>query len=327
MRAQLFTITAIAVALGFAAGAVFSFQDNAPANNERPVPRVPHNTREATFVAVGDIMLSRAVGRRIASSSDPRFPFLLAAPFLRDADITFGNLEGPISARGADRQNLYSFRADPKTVEGLAYAGFDMLSLANNHMLDWGPDALIDTAELLRREGMRPVGAGANALAANTPAIFEKNGITFGLFAYSTIFPNTPATDMEPGLSLFSLASATHVVRELARTTDVVIVSFHWGEEYALQSRAEEQEIAHALIDAGADLIVGHHPHVAQEIERYNGGWIAYSLGNFVFDQYFSEETMRGLAIRAHIRAGSIAKLDLFTVQLNSNFQPAVIAE
>lgn len=289
--------------------------------------------REYTLLFVGDIMLSRAVGRLIEKAKDPRYPFLYAAPVLQAADLTFGNLEGPISEGGINQGSIYSFRARPETAKGLTFAGFDALSLANNHIMDWGRDALRDTITILKQYSIAAVGAGNTYEEANLPYVVRLGKTRLAFLAYTTLLPRSfEATSTHAGISSFTLEGTAALIRRLKEEgADIVIVSLHWGEEYAPKPSAEQKRIAHALADAGADLIVGHHSHVAQEVERYKRpasaeatareSWIAYSLGNFIFDQNFSEETMRGLALIATVKKGIIASVATSVVSISPEFQ------
>lgn len=290
-----------------------------PAEEEFPV-----DSEETRVVFVGDIMLDRGVALQIRrNGEDFRFPFLRIADWLNEAEIVFGNLEGPVSDRGRDAGGLYSFRFNPGVIEGLAFAGFDVLSIANNHIWDWGRDALTDTVSFLDEKGIKTVGAGKDSEEANRPAVLETNGTRIGFLAYTNLYPDgLVARGNYPGVS--DLGKAVAAVEALKKETDIVVVSIHWGEEYQSRSNRTQQELGRSIIETGADLVIGHHPHVVQEVERYKDGWIVYSLGNFIFDQGFSEETMRGLAAEAVIKDRRIVGLNLYRVKLNEHFQPAL---
>jgi poly-gamma-glutamate capsule biosynthesis protein CapA/YwtB (metallophosphatase superfamily) len=279
--------------------------------------------RELSMLFVGDIMLSRSVGRIMERNADYRHPFLESAAALREADLTFGNLEGPISNRGTNQGSEYSLRADPKVIEGLNFAGFDVLAIANNHIWDWGSDALVDTATLLQENNIEAVGAGSDYVAANKPIIKKIDGLSVAFLAYTDRYPNSlRATEQAPGISSFDVQNIQGLISELKKEVDIIVISLHWGEEYAGEPSASQRNVAHSLINAGASLIIGHHPHVVQEVEAYKDGWIAYSLGNFVFDQNFSPQTMEGLAIRARIKNKNIVGIDKLPVYLSDSFQP-----
>ena len=282
--------------------------------------------REAssTVLFAGDVMLSRGVGRMIArNGGNAAFPFALIASSTRSADVFVGNLEGPISSRGEDWGNPISFRADPGVVPGLVSAGFGALTLANNHMLDWGRAALADTVELLNNAGVKTVGAGRDEEAANQPLIVNTKGGHLALLGYTNLNPKSFEAEGErPGTSHFDADRIADTIRALKERGNVVAVLVHWGEEYRPHATAAQKAFAHALIDAGADLVIGSHPHVLEEVEHYKNGWIAYSLGTFVFDQNVSDATNRGGLFEVHLRHGAVDRAVLREVRINENFQP-----
>jgi len=273
---------------------------------------------------VGDVMLSRQVGKVMEREQNYKYPFLRVASILQEADIVFGNLEGPISSRGYDAGSEYSFRGDPRVVEGLSFAGFDVMSLANNHIWDWGAEAIDDTISILSDNGIATVGAGNDFNEANSPSIIDLDDTSVGFLSYTTLYPEgLKATKEGAGVSNIDLA--LQKVAELAENVDVVIVSLHWGEEYELLSNESQQKLSRSLIDVGADIIVGHHPHVTQEVERYKNGWILYSLGNFVFDQTFSEDTRTGMVAQATIN-GDVIELSTKRIYISETFQPVFVS-
>lgn len=276
------------------------------------------------FVFVGDIMLSRGVDLKMKRAGDYTFPFLNIARTTRDADIAFGNLEGPISVRGKNQGSIYSFRANPNSVKGLVFAGFDVVSLANNHIWDWGVDALTDTLDILKQNNILTIGAGKNETEANSPVFIMKGNQRVVFFAYTNLYPQSLyATGENPGISTFDEEQIIRGIKEDTTSEDVVIISLHWGDEYKTESNDFQKRFGRILIDAGVDMVIGHHPHVSQEVERYKGGWIAYSLGNFVFDQNFSEETMRGMLLEVTTKSGEVRSVEQREIKMNNDFQPA----
>src|SRR3989338_5903462 len=288
---------------------------------------------EIKLLFVGDIMLSWDVAKQISRHNDFYFPFLKAVDIVRSADVAFGNLEGPISIRGANQGSIYSFRADPRVIEGLTFAGFDVLSIANNHIWDWGSDALYDTLTFLKDAGIKPVGAGVSYSDANAPTVADVKGRRVAFFAYTNLYPDSfEASDISLGISDFDLPKVQEAIQQIRGVADVIVVSIHWGEEYKTQSNVEQQAIARALMNAGADLVVGHHPHVVQEVREYalenrRKAWVAYSLGNFVFDQNFSKETMEGLMLEVKVKNGKISEVKEIPVKINDTFQPEIFEE
>ena len=280
-------------------------------------------TKKITLLFVGDIMLSRAVGAMMEKSGNWEYPFLETAEFLRSADLTFGNLEGPISSHGTNVGSIYSFRANPKVAEGLVYAGFDVLSLANNHIWDYGREAFIDTIQILESIGISPVGGGLNYKKAHEPAIKVVGDTKLAYLAYTGLVPPISGSkEATPATSFLEIETAVADIQTSKTLADIVIFSFHWGNEYDTVPDDYQKTMAHALIDAGADLIIGHHPHIVQGVEKYGNGFIAYSLGNFVFDQNFSEETMRGIILRAIVKDKKIESVEPIKIKINNSFQP-----
>ncbi len=201
--------------------------------------------------------------------------------------------------------------------------------MANNHSFDWGREALEDTINILRENDILPVGAGMNYLEANSSAIKNVAGAKVAFLAYENIEPNSKyveATKDLAGKSSFNLERVKNEISAIKqlKIADMAIVSMHWGEEYQLRSNKKQQKIGRALVEAGADIIIGHHPHVIQEIERYKNGWIAYSLGNFIFDQNFSEETMKGLMLKVKIKDKKIVEIEPIEIKINNSFQPEI---
>jgi poly-gamma-glutamate synthesis protein (capsule biosynthesis protein) len=240
---------------------------------------------------------------------------------LRAADLAYCNLECPISDQGRDQHHLYSFRADPRSLEGLQQAGFRVVSQANNHTYDWGPAAVLDSVERLRTAGIRTVGAGQNDLEAHYPAIVDVGGLKVGFLAYVNIEPKEATAGVDrPGVAWLEPARALADIRFARPLVSLLIVCPHWGVEYALRPTPEQVKLAHQMIDAGADLIVGSHPHVVQPLEQYHGCWVAYSLGNFVFDQK-NPATHRGLLLEVKVRGKQIAEVIPIPITINPQYQ------
>lgn len=283
-------------------------------------PTAPER-HEYTLLFTGDVMLSRAVGSRMAAQKDWSLPFHLIADTLHSADLRYCNLECPISDRGRNLHHLYSFRADPRAIEGLKATGFNVVSQANNHAYDWGPEALLDSLGRLRAAGIRPVGAGQNNLAAHYPLLVHVDGLRIAFLAYVDIDPKEAAAGVDrPGVAWLDPAQALADIRFARPLADLVIVCPHWGVEYALKPTRGQVELAHQMVDAGADMIVGSHPHVVQPLENYHDHWIAYSLGNFVFDQY-DPATHRGLMLRVTVQDKQITKVLPLAIKINSSYQ------
>jgi len=288
----------------------------------------PKKDSGVVFYAVGDIMLDRGVEYKIQKEGkgDYKFPFLKITAELKKADILFGNLEGPISNKGKKVGSIYSFRMNPKAIEGLKYAGFDILSLANNHMFDYQRVAFEDTMRILEENGIDYLGAGFNKEEALSLKIKEIKNTKIGFLAYTNLGPETwRATEKNSGIAWINkkdIEEAKKDIEVAKQKVDVLIVSLHSGEEYSTSSTPFQISFSKVCIDAGADLVVGHHPHVIQKVEKYKDGWIAYSLGNFIFDQGFSEETMEGLLLEVIIEDNKIKELNPKEIKISKSFQP-----
>ncbi len=269
-----------------------------------------------TILLVGDIMLNRGVEYMVEKrgEGDFKFPFLKITDYLSRADLLFGNLENPISDKGIRTGNIYSFRAEPKSIEGLKYAGFDILSLANNHTFDYGREALEDTF-------LRLGEAGIDYLGPDSPVIKEIRETKIAFLAYTNL--GSPFW----GINWADWNNLEEIKKDIEKTknkADILIISLHAGEEYSFEPNQFQIDFSKAAIEAGADLIVGHHPHVIQKSEKYKNGYIFYSLGNFVFDQSFSEETMKGLLLEVIIEKRGIKEANPKEIKINNFFQPEI---
>ena len=232
---------------------------------------------------------NRGTGEAIRSHG-PAYPFEKIRSVVEGADVVFGNLETPLSTRGsasAKQDPHITFRAAPEAVQGLKFFGFDVLSLANNHMNDYGGPALLDTVRILRENGIACAGAGSDSAEAHQEVVLERRGLTIAFLAYNS-FVNVrtrPASRGAPGVALFDRRAAARAIERLKRRCDAVVVSMHWGLDFTEHPVPFQMEHAREMIDRGARVVVGHHPHLLQGIERYGRGIIAYSLGDFVFDE------------------------------------------
>jgi VCBS repeat-containing protein len=279
--------------------------------------------RPVSLVAVGDVMLGRTVGQLMEDDS-PSYPFLRTADLIGQADVAFANLEGPITSRGYPQGGI-SLRARPSAAEGLAYAGFDVVSLANNHVLDYGEVGLLDTMEILEKMGILYAGVWRGSVEAPAPAIIDVRGVALAFLAYDDVGPARDLSAVEvSGPASLEPERAYAEVRRAAESADLVIVSLHWSTEYLPLPDDSQREVAEGLLEAGADLVLGHHPHVMGAVGLYEVGFVAYSLGNFVFDQPFSLETEQGLLLHALLDASGLKQVRLVPVQLERG-QPAVL--
>jgi poly-gamma-glutamate synthesis protein (capsule biosynthesis protein) len=284
----------------------------------------PPPSGEVSFAAVGDVMLTRSVAITIDKHKDAGYPFARMRDRLKAHDIVFGNLENPITAGAPVKPHSMVFRADPGVEQAVRDAGFTILSLANNHLPDQREQGVKDTLAALEAVGIAHVGAGADDDVAGQPTLIEKNGLRFAFLAYAdpTLVPRRYGA--QPGHYGTNFIDRDRMVAAVAAVrpkVDVVIVSVHQGWEYR-KANPHQMKFAHAAIDAGADLVIGHHPHVLQAVERYKGKFIAYSLGNFVFDQTFSNAVKEGAVLEARLTKQGLTSLRFVPYVLKRVGQP-----
>jgi len=278
---------------------------------------------EFDLIAVGDIMLDYLTAARLRRYN-PSYPFAAIAPLLKEGDLVFGNLECPISDQGTPVQKKYTFRAHPSAIDALAASGINVVSLANNHILDYGTIALEDTLALLEKHEVAYAGAGHNEEEAREGAFFEINGIKTAILAYSGVFVGTyPAwrAGPEKAGALYYCDREQFIadIEGVCRRADVVIVSLHFGDEYTHRVSDEQREIARLAVDSGADLILGHHSHTPQGIEIYRDRPIIYSLGNFLFYPFSRAICNETYILRARIGRGGVESINLLPVLLGDS--------
>ena len=272
------------------------------------------------ITAVGDIMLGDfpmcngfGVGSTIKKYGS-KFIFEKIKDEL-SGDIVFGNLEAVLSDKNKNMFsiNSMSLRGDPKSVEGLKYAGFNILSLANNHSLEHGYEALYDTVDLLNDNNIIPLGVGREKEIARKPAVFNIKTKKIAFLGYCL------RPDKTAYRSIKNKEEILEDIKNVKENADYVILSLHWGDEFVQFPAPWQIDFAHKLIDNGVSIILGHHPHVLQGIEEYNGGIIAYSLGNFVFDMWHEDEKIGGIL---KIYLGEDIGYNFIKTHINNQFQP-----
>jgi len=336
----IFSVVVLSIIIFFVVSFVFSAKDLIIVNSENQAASIgeqiakkePEKT-EITLLAVGDIMLDRGVEYKVykEGNGDFKFPFLKIADDFKKADIVFGNLESVISDKGRMVGSEYSFRASPKAIEGLVFSGFDIVSIANNHAFDYTTQALQDSINRLKEAGIGYIGSGANENEAFSLKIIESKSTKIGFLAYINLGPKSwRATENNPGIAWIEDKDMEKVVSDIKKAkekVDILVVSFHWGDEYMENPNNSQEFWAKAIIGAGADLIIGHHPHVVQPLEKIDNGWVAYSLGNFIFDQSFSEETMTGKVLQVKIEDKRIKEVIQKTIKISESFQPYFSSE
>lgn len=243
----------------------------------------PTPTPEATLIAVGDIMLDRYV-RTLMERYGEDYPFEKISPqgLLRSAHITLANFEGPV-ADERPRVGDVIFKFDPWMIDLIKRHGINLVTIANNHTLDQGQKGLDDTKRHLNEKNLDWIGHPLNETEGHT-LIKEINGLQIGFIGLHDATIRLDDT------------IAIEAIESMRPNVDTLIVTIHWGPEYVPASQ-RQKDLGHAFIDAGADAVIGHHPHIEQEIELYNDKPIIYSLGNFIFDQYWSQATQKALSV------------------------------
>lgn len=289
--------------------------------------------RRVTISFAGDIMLSRGVEKYLKEYGYD-YPYEdVRSIFLKD-DLTVANLECPItdSKNAADKTKRFVFKADSENASALKRAGIDCLDLANNHSMDYLSGGLLDTMENLEQNGLAAVGASrrGDSPPLDSAYVFEKNGIRVGLLAYSAFPPegffysgSKPSIRYVSTMDLSAMEQAVAAMRsELG--CDFTIIYFHWGIEYHPYKSDKQEQIARAAIDAGADFVVGTHPHVVQGSELYKGKYIYYSLGNFVFDHQIPPGTDKGLILQLTVSKKGLDGVKEIPVKI-TRARPSVI--
>ena len=297
-------------------------------------PMVPTSQPAIRLLFTGDISPGRCVYHYAAEAHDMTLPYRPLAGLLQGADITIGSLDATLSDFNPpvpciETRNLM---APAASVQGLQFAGFDVITVATNHAKDCGVErgcrdqSLFDTLANLRQAGITPVGAGKTLTEALTPAILTVQGVRFAFLGFSAVSSDLWATAATPGTAPFKKELYLAAIRQARENADVVIVMPHWGAEYFSEINWEQYNGAASLIEAGATLVVGNHPHRAQGREIFvNGAVAVYALGNFIFDQQWSDKTQyvqEGLLLSATFTGAHLQSTDLIPIHIYDDFQP-----
>lgn len=287
-----------------------------------------------TLKAVGDIIIGREVYMKMLQYG-PIHPFKNFATSLASADFTTADVENAFSDRHAVISHTGMTFVSPTTgATGLASAGIDAVSLANNHAYNGGAEGYLDTIATLDAQQIAHFGGGANLAQARTPLIYTVKGVKVALLGYAAIPGSTAATATTPGMNYLTMApwgnldqsqliSMESDIRQAATIADTVMVYYHWGAEYTHSANADQQTVAHRAVDAGADLVIGTHPHWVQGIEWYHDRLITYSLGNFIFDQEWATKTKQGVILNATFQGANLIQAQLEPYTIHDYNQPA----
>lgn len=271
------------------------------------------------LLAVGDISLT---------TGNSRHPFESVTALLSDKDILFGNLEAVLSGREVVVEKSVSLTCDPHRVKYLTQAGFDILSVANNHIMDTGVEGFKDTLANLDGAGLAYVG-GRTVKTQMKSVILPRGGLKFGFLGYYQY-----GTEYDKGSVAINSLNESQICKDmevLKPECDHIVISLHWGIEKSFYPSPSQVGLAHRLIDSGANLILGHHPHVVQAVEEYKGGLIAYSLGNFQFQFDAAEctgpidrRTNRAITLAVNFESDGITSFDVIPIGIDSDFVPFV---
>ncbi|WP_291995193.1 CapA family protein [Candidatus Accumulibacter sp. ACC003] len=282
---------------------------------------IPAGADPLRLLFVGDVMLDDGPGRLIGRGGDPLAAF---APLLQDADYTIGNLECPIATQGqALDSKIFSFRADPRVLAVLK-GRFDALAVANNHSGDYGQVAFLETLDHLAGQGIAAFGGGHNLQEAHQALWIVRNGLRVAVLAYNEFKPRSFEAGPDwPGVAWSEDSQVVADIRAArAAGADLVIPFMHWGWERESQPSERQRQLARTMIDAGADLVVGGHPHVTQTVEYYQGKLIVYSLGNFVFDGFADSAARTGWVLRVTLDKGGLLSWETLAAQIDDDGSP-----
>ena len=269
-----------------------------------------------SVVFAGDVVLDDAPGALIAAGGDPFAGF---ASLFQSADLRMANLECVVATTGATADKYFTFRAHPRVVPVLK-RHLDAVSVANNHTGDFGREAFSEMLGLLKQQGLAAFGGGHNLAQAHTPLILERKGVRIALLGYNEFMPRSFEADAHAPGSAWS--EDEQVVADIQRArseygADVVIPVMHWGWENEPTANDRQRQLARTMIDAGADAVMGGHPHVTQDIEHYRGKPIIYSVGNFVMKESDNAQQRLGWVLRLHLDKTGVTAFDTHVARLN----------
>ena len=285
----------------------------------QPVAQPKENTAEVRLAWMGDVMLDDGPGRVIARKKDPFHAVMNA---MKDADLRIANLECVIATGGQRVAKPWTFRAHPRVLNVLR-RHVDVVSLANNHSGDFGPDAFAQMLGRLQQAGLPYFGGGRDLRAAHRPAIIERQGLRIALLGYDEMFPRRfEAGPTTPGMAWADEEQIVAAIRSARTQADIVIPYMHWGQEHSDIAHARQRALARLMIHAGADAVVGTHPHVRQDTEVIDGKPVIYSLGNFVFDGFSDAENNTGSILWMTVTAAGVKDWHLQAVHIDRSGQP-----
>lgn len=263
--------------------------------------------QDIEILLAGDIMLGRSVMAKILELNDTMYPFKEVAEKLKMADLVFVNLENPITRDCKPHLGGFTFCTTPEIADGLTFAGVDIVTLANNHTLNYGRKGIEETKEILGEKKVKWVGDG-------NLEVFTLKGTEFGFLGFDLTVKDLSSENLE-------------LIKKSDSEVDVLIVAVHWGVEYTREPTKLQRNQAREIVKAGADVIAGHHPHWVQISETIEGKPVYYSLGNFVFDQMWSEETKKGMAVSLVYQNGELKKKGEYPTYMENWAQPKFVPQ
>jgi poly-gamma-glutamate synthesis protein (capsule biosynthesis protein) len=314
----------------------------AACDDEQPAPPTPSITPSVTpipsptpepvtrLLFTGDIIPVRCTYARIeALGGDYTLPFQALRDELTSADVTIGVLDTTVSdaSRPIGCTPTFNLAAPARAVDGLRYAGFDVMAHAANHIKDCGAvacgnEALLGTIDVLRAAGIAPVGSGKDLRDARAPAVVVRNGVSFAFLAYDDIAPHYHAGPSSAGAAPMDPATIAEDVAAARNFAQIVVVMPHWGVEYTAAPSERQRAFARAAAAAGANVVVGNHPHWVQAHEQVGETFVAYALGNFVFDQDWSVETQQGAMLELTFTGTRLTDWRYIPVRIHEQHQP-----
>lgn len=303
------------------------FRDNKSTSHYRKSIDPITSPSYTSIVAVGDIFIGGHATYYL-DKYGAQYPFDSTKIILSNGHFTIGNLEAPFATTGSKFDKKFNFKVPPRFATGLLEAGFDVVNLANNHIMDYGQEALVSTLNTLDSTGISHCGAGLNLKQARQPAILQFKGVKVAFIGCSLTFPEEFwATNHRAGTFYPNEKDLIESISRAERLADFTVVTFHWGEELRNTPKDYQMYFAHLSIDAGADLILGHHPHVLQGLEIYHNRLIIYSLGNFAFASY-SNKSKESIILKTFLTQDGllyarVIPISVYNVEVN--FQPRIL--
>lgn len=299
-----------------------------------PDPPTPFSVPTTTLLFTGVIVPARCVQAAIDTRGDSDYPYAEVSEVIRAADLAVGTLNATITDYSPRTGCVptYVLTGGSENADALARAGFDLMSVATNHikncnLSNCGDRAFFDTLDNLRRVGILPVGAGSDHREAIRPVIVQVNGVRFGFVSLGQIEPMAFAGEDTPGIAVLNPENLHEAIRDARRVSDVVIAMPHWGPEDAPTPNYIQRDLAQAAVQAGADLVVGNHTHVVQAIQEIDGVPVFYGLGNFVFDQDWARDHQQGVILLVNFQADRLIDYELIPTHVDPDGRVHIAGE